>query len=175
MSRLSVQASVRFHMSISDILLKIGLDDLREPLMEMLNLHPLSMREDWRTCRQDLMAAVKHFIVLDTESEDMFDDDIQGLLTKIPHQYPISKWEREDMAGLNMRETLCAFFRFRRCQCCTTHCTKPNLLRHKDGRWGKFEFVKAPVTECECGCQCQSEAKDLMTLIEIRMRPELVL
>jgi hypothetical protein len=161
-------------MSLSDILLKIGLDDLRDPLMDLLNLNPLSMREDWRTCRQDLMNAVKRFIVLDLESYDMFDDHTEGLLTKIPDQYPISKWEREDMAGLNMKETLCAFFRFRRCRCCTTHCVKPNLLRHPREKWGKYEFVPAPVTDCECGCPCQEEAQGLMTLIQIRMRPELV-
>ncbi len=161
-------------MSLSDIIQKLGLDDLRDPLMELLNLHPLGLRPDWRTCRQDMMSAVKRFIVLDTESEHMFDDHTQGLLTKIPHQYPISKWEREDMAGLNMRETLCGFFRFRRCQCCTTHCVKPNLLKHPGGTWGKFEFVAAPVTDCECGCRCQLETEDLLRLIRIRMRPEMV-
>lgn len=159
-------------MSISDILHKIGLDDLRDPLMEMLNLHPLTTREDWRTCRDELMCAVKHYIVIDSESDDMFDDDTEGLLTKIPDQYPISKWEREDMCGLNMKETLSAFFRFRRCRCCSG-CVKPNLLRHEHGKWGKYEFVPSPVTECPCGCRCQAETQDLMTLIRIRMRPEL--
>jgi hypothetical protein len=160
-------------MSISDVLLKIGLTDLRDPLMEMLNLHPLAMREDWRTCRQELMNAVKHFIVLDLDSVEMFDDHTEGLLTKIPDQYPISKWEREDMAGLTMKETLSAFFRFRRCRCCSD-CVKPNLLRHDHGKWGKYEFVQVPITECAYGCPCQAETQDLMTLIQIRMRPELV-
>ena len=76
-------------MSLSDIIQKLGLDDLRDPLMELLNLHPLGLRPDWRTCRAELMVAVKRFIVLDTESEHMFDDNTQGLLTKIPHKYPI--------------------------------------------------------------------------------------
>ena len=157
-------------MSISDILLKIGLADLRDPLMDMLNLHPLPMREDWRTCRQEPMVHIKSFIVLDPKSTEMYDDHTQGLLTKIPDQYPISKWEREDMCGLNMKETLCAFFRFRRCRCCTSHCVKPNLLKVD----GKYKFVHAARPICDCACPCQAETEDLLTLLQIRMRPDLL-
>jgi hypothetical protein len=167
-------------MSLSDILQKLGLDDFRYPLMEMLNLHPLGLREDWRTCREDLMTAIKPFVVIDIES---YSDSSQGLLSRIPDQYPISKWEREEVGGLNMKETLATFFRARRCRCCSRHShRKPNLVRRAEGRWGKYSFERdeTRVPECSkqdhCDCECMSMTFEMMNLIRWRMcgRPELM-
>lgn len=166
-------------MSLEDII-QLLVPDVRYPLMDFLNLHPLGLRADWRTCREELMTAIKPFVVIDVDS---CSDNSQGLLTRIPDLYPMSKWEYEEAGGLNMKETLSTFFRVRRCRCCSRHShRKPNLIRHVGGRWGKYEFVRdeTRVPECskqgDCDCECMSMTFRMMNLIKWRMcgRPELI-
>ena len=87
-------------MSLEDII-QLLVPDVRYPLMDFLNLHPLGLRADWRTCREELMTAIKPFVVIDVDS---CSDNSQGLLTRIPDLYPMSKWEYEEAGGLNMKE-----------------------------------------------------------------------